>query len=93
MNGWRMEKLIFAVEIHCPIDIPLFVIKIDRTALKWLELLQISEECSVDASGKATWVSPDVVSASNFIYPGGMKGLVDLGGTRTYDLADVRNEF
>ncbi|CAD6189773.1 unnamed protein product [Caenorhabditis auriculariae] len=30
---------------------------------------------------------------SNFIYPGGMKGLVDLGGTRTYDLADVRNEL
>ncbi|CAD6193169.1 unnamed protein product [Caenorhabditis auriculariae] len=24
-----------------------------------------------------------------FIYPGGMKGLVDLGGTRTYDLADI----
>ncbi|CAD6198527.1 unnamed protein product [Caenorhabditis auriculariae] len=28
-------------------------------------------------------------AAPNFIYPGGMKGLVDLGGTRTYDLADA----
>ncbi|CAD6190425.1 unnamed protein product [Caenorhabditis auriculariae] len=27
--------------------------------------------------------------ASNIIYPGGKKGLVDLGGTRTYDLADA----
>ncbi|CAD6199662.1 unnamed protein product [Caenorhabditis auriculariae] len=35
---------------------------------------------------------PDKESADapNFIYPGGMKGLVDLGGTRTYDLADAQ---
>ncbi|CAD6192389.1 unnamed protein product [Caenorhabditis auriculariae] len=71
-------------------------IKALKTALikKWDEIDDDYPRAVIDAYPKRLKA---VIKAKggppNFIYPGGMKGLVDLGGTRTYDLADVSYSF
>ncbi|CAD6194899.1 unnamed protein product [Caenorhabditis auriculariae] len=82
----------YSLAIFIPVSV-LWVV--DVNLFRWA-LIIVSVALSGTVLARSLWPSfqnDNKAVPPKFIYPGGMKGLVDLGGTRTYDLADVRNEL